>query len=763
MGFAEALLLAVRCAMARWGNDDVVIGQEGSGQLAPTGTTTSQSDTKAPGSFRPDIEGLRAIAVVAVVLFHAGIPGVTGGFVGVDVFFVISGFLITGMLWRETSSSGTVSLRRFWGARARRLLPASAMVGVVTMIASLLILPPLQVKTVSIDAITSALYVSNYWFIASGLNYFAKDNLVTPSPFKHYWSLGVEEQFYLVWPVLIIITAWLVRRAYRMVDRNGEAPSPRPYVVVLALVASVSFALSLVLTYLLPPAAYLSLPTRAWQLAIGGLVALTALRWRRLPPSLTLVLGWTGLAMIVLTCVRLKGSAEYPGTAALLPTLGAALIIGGGCANARRGCGRLLSLASMRAIGRISYSWYLWHWPVLVLVPVVLGHAAGLPMRLAAMALSAGLAIVTLRLIENPFRFAERYRRSPRNSLLLGAVATAVAVGVGVVTLVGSPTPIGPGPAVPSMVINAEPTPPGQPMAVYDAAVTNAFAQVNSAVAAALNITAVPSNLTPPLTGTPAEVKSMLADGCLRSLPFDVSQPECITGNRSSPTTVAVIGDSHAAMWAPAFQAAVDQRNWRMLLMAKTSCPVVDLPLSNHFNGAVERVQGCAGWRAGIRERLHAEPPRLVVIAAVRFYGSDGVGLWDKPGFDPFNQGWIDALTDLIRELRSNGSQVLVLGPEPRLAAPAPDCLSAHLDDARACVVPWTVAKNPRIANESAVVRANGGHYANTVDLFCFDDQCPAVVGNMMVYYDAGHLSNAYSRAIGPAVGALVDRALAGP
>ena len=158
---------------------------------APASARTARLEQDSPraepvanSAFRPDIEGLRAVAVMAVVLFHAGVPGVNGGFVGVDVFFIISGFLITGVLWREASSSGTVSLRRFWGARARRLLPASATVGVLTMVASALILPPLQVKTVAIDAITSALYVCNYWFIASGMNYFGKDDLATPSPFK---------------------------------------------------------------------------------------------------------------------------------------------------------------------------------------------------------------------------------------------------------------------------------------------------------------------------------------------------------------------------------------------------------------------------------------------------------------------------------------------------------------------------------------------------------------------------------------------------
>lgn len=740
----------------------MAIGQDGFGQSSATELATSQPDTKVPAAFRPDIEGLRAVAVLAVVLFHAGIPGFSGGFVGVDVFFVISGFLITGMLWREASASGTVSLRRFWAARARRLLPASATVGVITMVVSAFALPPLQVKTVALDAITSALYVSNYWFIGSGLNYFGRDNLVSPSPFKHYWSLGVEEQFYLIWPVLIIIAGWLLRRLRRRADITGVTLPARPYIALLATVVVMSFALSLVLTYIQPYFAYLSLPTRAWQLATGGLVALTVVHWRRVPSQAASVLAWVGLAMILLSCLWLDSGTEYPGTAALLPTAGAALVIGAGCASGAQGCGRVLSLSPMRAIGRISYSWYLWHWPVLVLMPVLLGHALGLPLKLAAMGLSAVLAMLTLRYIENPLRFSDRIRRSPRDSLLMGAVATVCAASVGVVALVGTPLPVAPGPAAAPLGFDAAPTPPGSPLEAYDSAVQNVFAQVNSAVTAAVGVTTVPSNLTPPLTGTAAEITTLDAGGCMRSRPLDSSQPECVTGNRSSPTTIALIGDSHASMWRPAVQQAVDQRGWRMLLMSKISCPIVDLPLTEHLNGWSEWLQPCAQWRSGIMARLRAERPQLVIVAALRGYGSQGIGIWDKPGFEPFNPGWVDGLARLVAELRSYGSKVLVLGPEPKLPTVAPNCLSAHMENAQACDATWPVGNDAGIESESSVVVGNGGQYANTKDLFCSGNQCPAVVGNTMVFYDASHISSKYSLAMGPAIGALMDRALFG-
>ena len=458
--------------------------------------------------FRPDIEGLRAVAVLAVVLFHADVPGVGGGFVGVDVFFVISGFLITGLLWREVSTTGTVGLRRFYGARARRLLPASATVGVVTMIGAAVLLPPLQARSVIGDGIASALYVSNYWFIQQGVDYFAAST--PPSPFQHYWSLGVEEQFYLVWPALIIGTAWLIRRARRRTRAHAPS-SQRPYLVVLALVAAVSFALSLAVTYVMPAVAFFSLPTRAWQLAVGGLVALTAGQWRRLPPRAAAITGWAGLALILLACTRLSATTLYPGTAALLPVLGAALVIGAGCAAPSQGCGRVLALSPMRAIGRVSYSWYLWHWPVLLLAPALLGHPLGLAGRLAAALVSGGLAVLTLRFIENPLRFAAPVRRSALRSLALGGAATAVAVCVGVALLVSVPVPVGRGAPAAALTITAAPPPTGSNIDAYDAAVQHAFAQVQAAVAASADLKAVPSNLDPPLADAAAEHKAVFA------------------------------------------------------------------------------------------------------------------------------------------------------------------------------------------------------------------------------------------------------------
>jgi peptidoglycan/LPS O-acetylase OafA/YrhL len=702
-----------------------------------------------PGKgFRPDIEGLRAVAVLAVVLFHVGVPGVGGGFVGVDVFFVISGFLITGLLWREVTSTGTVRLARFYGARARRLLPAGATVLIATAIAAAALLPPLQARNVLGDGIASALYVGNYRLAMHGTDYLAAD--VPPSPFQHYWSLGVEEQFYLLWPALIIGTAWLARR--RVTRTGAEVKrSVAPYLLVLALVAAVSFTLSLAWTRTLPPWAFFSLPSRAWELAVGGLVALTAIGWRRLPSMPAAVAGWGGLALIVVTCTQLGEKTPYPGTAALLPVLGTALVIGAGCAASSQGVGSALSLPAMRAIGRLSYSWYLWHWPVLLLAPPLLGHSLGLAERLAAAAVSLGLAVLTLVLIENPARLTAPLRRSAARSLALGGAVTALSVCAGLVLLVLRPVPVGHGAAAAAVTVNA----PGPAAAAAvdpdEAAVQQMTAQVQSAVAASAGLSAVPSNLSPPLADAPGDKPLVFLDGCVRSW-REVGQDECASGDPASTTTVALVGDSHAAMWSPAFKQVAEQRHWRLETLGKVTCPLQNLPVTSPYLG--RKYTECEQWRGQVLARLQSERPRLIVLSMSRRYGADF-------GFTAYDPAWLDSLTRMVAQLRGTGAGVLVVGPIPDPHSTVPTCLSAHLDDATACSPTRAVGVNDAgIAAEAAATTAGGGQYADVTELFCTADRCPVIVGNDLVYRDDNHVTIEYAQVLGPVLAALADRVL---
>lgn len=697
--------------------------------------------------FRPDIEGLRAVAVLAVVLYHADIPGVTGGYIGVDVFFVISGFLITGILWREVSTENTIRLGRFYGARARRLLPAAATAGIATAIGAAIVLPPLQARSVFVDGVASALYVGNYRFARQGTDYLASN--LPPSPFEHYWSLGVEEQFYLVWPMLLVGTAWLVRRVPRL---RRRAPEATPYALVLAVVAAASLAAAVLWTRTSPAWAFFSLPTRAWELAVGGLVALTIGQWRRLPLLPAAIVGCGGLALIVLTCTQLGPHTPYPGTAALLPVLGTALVIGGGCASGSLGAGRVLCRPAMRAIGRISYSWYLWHWPVLLLMPPLLGMPAGLPARLSATVVSAGLAVITLHLVENPGRFAAALRRSARTSLLVAGGASAVTACACLLLLNVIPVPVGHGTAAPKANIVALPPAAAPDVSPQEAAVRQAFAQARDAVAASADLRAVPSNLDPSLADAPADKAAVFVNGCTRSW-RDVGQAECAGGDAAAPTTVALVGDSHAAMWYPAFQQVAEQRHWRLETLAKVTCPLQDLRIVSPYLG--REYTECEQWRGEIMARLQAEHPRLVVLSMSRRYGADF-------GFTSYDAGWVDTLGRTVNRLRNAGSTVLVLGPvaDPRSSVPA--CLSAHLDDASACAPPRLVAVNgDGIAAEQKATTGAGGHYADLSDLFCTPARCPMIVGSTLVFRDDNHVTTEYAQLLAPLMGALADRAVA--
>ncbi len=697
----------------------------------------------ARAPFRPDIEGLRAIAVIAVVLYHAGVPGIAGGYIGVDVFFVISGFLITGLLWREVAATETVALGSFYAARARRLLPAAATVGVITAIFAAIVLPPLQARRVFIDGIASMLYVGNYRFAVQGTDYMGS---AAPSPFQHYWSLGVEEQFYLVWPALIIGTAWLLGR-FRRTAMSGATP----YAALLAAVGVASLAAAVVWTRISPPWAFFSLPTRAWELAAGGLVALTIHQWKRLPLLPAAVAGWGGLALILLTCTQ-AGTAY-----ALSRHLGAVAGAGHRAGDRRRlghrwpGGGTAAVPPVMRAIGRVSYSWYLWHWPVLLLLPPLLGDPGGLPGRLAATTVSAGLAVITMHAVENPGRFAAALRGSAKASLAVAGAASAVAACACAVLLTAVPAPVGHGAAAPQARIVALPPAPDPQLSPQEAAVRQAFAQARDLLAASAGLGPVPSNLNPSLSAAPGDKAPVFVNGCMRSW-RDLGQSECATADTGSPTRVTLIGDSHAAMWDPALRQVAEQRHWRLETMAKVTCPFLDLPIVSPYLG--RKYTECEQWRGEVMGRVAAERPKLVVLGMSRRYHADF-------SFASYDRAWIDSLALVVTTLRGMGSSVLVLGPVADPQAAAPTCLSAHLDDAGACAPARSVAVNgDGVAAEQRATTEAGGQYADLTDLFCTAERCPMIVGNTLVFRDDNHITTEYAQLLAPVIGALADRAL---
>jgi hypothetical protein len=337
-------------------------------------------------------------------------------------------------------------------------------------------------------------------------------------------------------------------------------------------------------------------------------------------------------------------------------------------------------------------------------------------------------------------------------------VATVIAVCVGLALLRVMPTPVGHGAPAQPLNFTAAPVPAGSPFDAYDTAVRQTFAQVQAAVAASAGLKTVPANLTPPLGEAFAEKASLSFNGCMRE-PFESGQPECAMGDTTSSTTIALVGDSHAAMWTPAFQQIASQRQWRLEMMAKGACPLLDLPIANPLSHLAEYLQHCAEWRAQIISRLEAERPRLIVLSLWRGYGTAE----SLSGYRAYDAAWIDSVARLVQRLRATGAQVLVLGPIPDPHFHVPVCLSGYLDDVPACTPTRSTAVNESgIAAETAATKAGGGQYADTTDLFCTTERCPVIVGNTLVYLDENHMTFEYARLLIPAIGALADRALAG-
>ena len=368
--------------------------------------------------FRPDVEGLRAVAVLLVLLYHAGVSPFGGGYVGVDVFFVISGFVITGLLLRERTATEHTSLIAFYGRRCRRILPAATIVIVATLIASYHWLGFIRAGQIIADARTAALFIANLHFISIGTNYLAAQR--PPSPLQNLWSLSVEEQFYLVYPTFFILVAALGRRF----DFRAKLASALVAVIIGSLVWSIYQ------TNTNAVVAYFSPFTHAWELALGGLVAVGTPRLAKIPRLLAGALTWAGLAAIIVAACVFTNLTPYPGWAVALPAAGAALIIGGGVPVPARGAEWVLGLRPVRWIGKLSYSLYLWHWPILAIAAQQASGPLSLGTKLLLLLVALGLSIITFYAVENPIRHARFLSRRPLASLALGAGLTAISLAV---------------------------------------------------------------------------------------------------------------------------------------------------------------------------------------------------------------------------------------------------------------------------------------------------------------------------------------------
>jgi peptidoglycan/LPS O-acetylase OafA/YrhL len=665
----------------------------------------STSETR---TFRPDIQGLRAIAVLLVLVYHAGIAAVPGGYIGVDVFLVISGFLITGHLLGQLERNSRIDFVGFYARRVRRILPASMVVLVLTVLAAIVLVPPLQRVAVMQDALATALYVPNYWFALQGTNYLAAE---TPSMFQHYWSLGIEEQFYLFWPAILGLGYLLVRR------------SRRGLLVLMAVLVAASFAYSVWQLEQSQPWAFFSLPSRAWELGVGGLLAFAltkGARWVQSAP--VALLGWVGLIGLLALAAVYNESTVFPGVNALLPVLATAALIVGGTAAHRLSPAALLSIKPMQWFGMISYSLYLVHWPILLLAQAAIGAQEPLlPISKIELALAAiPLAYLIYLTVENPARTAGFWATArPRRTLLSGLVASAAVLALSAGSLA---------------VISNSDLSSDRTAAAADASLKP------------LGTAYVPSNLAPSLQDAATDNPVIYTNGCHRD--FDSTDASgCLVGANASAPVVALFGDSHAAQWYPALVVMADAGQIRLDVNTKSSCPSVSVDVRRDDTSYTE----CTKWRAGVIERLAAQPPAVVLLAN---YGRADLGV--SP--DRFAATWQTGLEKTIASLAT--SKVAVLSDTPDMGSPPAICLSSHLDDAAKCARPANEASNKPVRKVEQSV--TGAQYLDFTGYFCDKKTCPAVIGSTLVYRDTHHMTATFSAGLSKVVDAQVAKLLAG-
>ncbi len=679
---------------------------------------------------RADIQALRALAVGLVVVYHFFPGAVTGGFVGVDVFFVISGFLITNHLIARPPRN-VRDLGEFWGRRVRRLLPASFLVLAVTLVATVLIAPQTMWSAAAKQIAASALYVQNWFLAAESVDYLAEDNAA--SPVQHFWSLSIEEQFYFVWPILVLVAVMLAARRGR--------PGPRAAVgVAIALIVVASFAVSVHLTATDPAAAYFVTWTRAWELGVGGLAA-CVFPWvqARLQgkDALRTVLAYAGLAGILVAGLTYTSALPFPGAIAALPVVATAVVL---VAAVRSGALSPLPVLAWRPVqlaGDLSYSIYLWHWPAVILLPHLFGRSLRLWEKLLIIAVVVVLSWLTKLHVEDRFRGRLPLGTPLRRSFAFAAVGMLV-IGAGAGAVVAT-------------VASAEQSESAQVQELLEdpSSCFGARAMVDE--------TCDPhgDDLVTSAVFAAADRPDPYEDGCWILGDFS-DQKTCHYGSTDADAVrVALVGNSHAGHWLPALQQIATQRDWSITTYLISECYTVDVPISFETPA---RTANCADWNERVMDEIATGEYDLVVTSNRTSRPLEGMSFEETlaQGHEAYGRvldGWSSA-----------GTPVLVLRDTPYAVEldSVPDCVAAATDLAACDGTRDREQPDPMAV--AAAERADDPRIAllDLTDRICAGDVCQSVVGGVIVYFDRGHLSGTFARSLAPDVAAAADALLAG-
>lgn len=668
---------------------------------------------------RADIQGLRALAVVLVILDHyIGWP--SGGYVGVDVFFVISGFLITSLLLDEHSRTGTLSFVDFYKRRARRILPAAVAVLGATVLTAWLMLSGTRAEGITWDAIWAAAFVANWDQALSGTDYMSASGAI--SPLQHYWSLSIEEQFYFVWPLAIIACM----RLQRFLRSRGNSI----LLATLLFLSAASFAWAIWETSTSPTWAYFSTASRAWELATGALLALLAHKASSIPDVVRPVIGWLGMSMIFASALLLDRASSFPGPLAAVPVLGSAAVILSGTGG---GQAHLLPITNRVSgyIGDLSYSLYLWHFPVIIIGGSFL--APGRRLSLIALAITVILSILSYHLIEDPIRrsgwlYGESRPvalRIPRIAYGIVPVALILALGV------AATTPRTAGVAVAQ---------------TYDSSTPLGARQVE--LAAALSQSSWPAlSPSPSELGPSAKASEWVKDGCLggevNALDDDrANASRCIYGAPDAPKLAMLIGDSIAISWLPAIRSALEPQGFRVAVFTMQQCPAVDVTVMKQDRSPNLR---CEPFRKWAYQEAVTRAPDLVILSSAE----DSVWrIIPKPS--NAMAAWNDAIARTMDQLAPIANKVVFLDPPP-VGHSLAECVTT-VGSPSDCVA--DLAQIHTDLSDNIDFKAPSAMHIRVADWFCLEEKCPGFVGHTPVFVDGAHLTDSMSQILGPLLAA---------
>ena len=670
----------------------------------------------APRGFRRDIQGLRAVAVVLVLLYHAGFPGLPGGYVGVDVFFVISGFLITGLIVREIERTGHLSLIRFYARRARRLLPATALVFVAITTITLVFLPVSQWRTVAGDMVAASLYAVNWRFASQSVDYLAADT--ASSPLQHFWSLAVEEQFYVVWPLLILAMLWWARR------RSAGPLSRGRLGIGLLAIAVPSLAWSVHLTSTNPGQAYFVTTTRLWELAVGALLAVGADRVGRLPVAARHTLGWAGLAAIAVTALTFTDATPFPGAAALLPVLGAAAVIAAGTGD-QRGALWPLTTAPFQDVGALSYSLYLWHWPVLIAATAYWGapgEPLAVPTALLAVGFSAVPAWFAYRVVEDPLHHT-RSLATPRRALAAGLVCVLIGL-----TAAGAS----------AWAADRKREEQRRDVAASGAnflggAILGPDRPADDWRPEDRN----PTAFIPTPTDIADDVAALDDEHCIGRK--DAHRIErCDYGNDGPQ--VYVVGDSKMHQWLGALQQIADRRGWHLVTLLQSACPFSSGATFSDSEGTPN--SGCTRTN---EKRLpyvvadgHAE---YVVVSQL----ATTLACTNSDCSEKSADLTTESLTATLQTMKKAGVHAVTVADNANPPREMIDCVAAHPDEVSACEFDLKDVDTPPLNLAAA---ATGTPIVDLQPWITPGGRGWPVIGGVTVYRQGSHLTDTYATSL---------------